>query len=117
MERGGSENEVGLTTKQRAWLAHIERCASEGSSFQKYCEREGLNVKRLYAARRVLIEKGCLPGKATTVGEPPRFAAGRLSQPSASLTLEALLPNHVQVRISCDDATQTSALIVALSRL
>ena len=45
------------------------------------------------------------------------FAAVRLSQPSASLTLEALLPNHVQVRISCDDATQTSALIVALSRL
>ena len=110
-------NEARLTTKQGGWLEHIRRCESQGLSFPKYCEREGLNVNQLYAARRVLIDKGCLPGKEPTVCEAPRFAAVRLSQPNASLTLEVLLPNHVQVRISCDDAAQTCAVIVALSQL
>ena len=110
-------DEQGLTRTQRRWLEHIGKCDEEGLSYQAYCVREGLGVKGLYAARKKLAAKGLLPSKRVVASSPPRFAAVRLSQPAASVSFEALLPNGVQVRLSCADTATAVPFIGALSRL
>ena len=50
-------DELGLTPAQRAWREHIWRCEEEGLTYKAYCQREGLKVGGLYAARKVL--RGC----------------------------------------------------------
>ena len=115
--RSNDGDEVNLTPTQRRWLRHIRRCDEEGLSFQVYCTREGLGVKGMYAARKTLVSKGCLPAKNVASSPPPRFAAVRLSRPNAAVTLEALLPNQVQVRLSCDNASDAARLIESLARL
>lgn len=117
VSRDSVGDEVGLTRTQRQWLKHIRRCNDEQLSYQAYCLREGLGVKGLYAARKQLVAKGVLPSTRGVSAVPPRFAAVRLSQPSASLTLEALLPNGVQVRLGCADVASSVPLIDALARL
>ena len=119
---GRDHDGIGLTPKQRDWLKHIRQCDEEGLTLQAYCTREGLGVKGMYAARKILIVKGRLPVKRavpapSAAATPPRFAAVRLSQPNAAVTIEALLPNQVQVRVSCHNASAATSLIESLARL
>jgi hypothetical protein len=111
-------DEDGLTPTQRTWLEHIERCEAESVSFKSYCAREGLSSASLYDARKTLRRKGVLSSTALkAAAAPPRFAAVRLSQPSAGVATEVLLPNGVQLRVSCTSVADVDALIGSLSKL
>jgi hypothetical protein len=110
------DGQDGLTKGQQVWLEHIQRCEAQSLLFSKYCAREGLSAKALYAVRKVLQAKGALPGRPTK-DEPPRFAPVRLSQPSATLSSDILLPSGVQMRVSCRDVEQVAQLAAALARL
>ena len=109
----GADN---LTAGQRIWLEHIRRCEKQGLKFSAYCAREGLSTTALYAVRKVLRAKGAI-ADVPSACSAPRFASVQLSHAAASLTLEALLPNNVQVRVSGSDASQLSAVLSTLARL
>lgn len=120
-EKNGTESyrdEAGLTPAQRTWLEHIRQSEAEGLSFKQYCSREGLAVQSLYTARKALRNKGMLSAPdASPAASPPRFAAVRLAQPSSPVTADALLPNGVQLRVSCETGEQLTALVNTLAKL
>jgi hypothetical protein len=116
-EAGGGRDDSGLTPAQRAWRDHIRRCEEEGLTYKAYCQREGLKVGGLYAARKVL--RGADSGGAvpTPPTSPPRFAAVRLAHADAPGTVEVLLTNGVQLRVSLASVEAIGRLVQELGRL
>lgn len=114
---GDGRDETGLTPAQREWLGHIRRCDEEGLTYKAYCRREGLRVGGLYAARKVL--RGFDHGTAHPVPStsPPRFAAVRLAHGPVTGTLEVMLANGVQLRVSLSSVEDITRWVQALSRL
>ena len=114
---GGGRDETGLTPAQRAWLGHIRRCEEEGLTYKAYCQREGLKVGGLYAARKVLRGFGCAPAQPAPSTSPPRFAAVRLAHAPVVGTLEVMVANGVQMRVSLSSVEDIARLVQDLSRL
>lgn len=114
---GGGRDEAGLTPAQREWLGHIRRCEEEGLTYKAYCQREGLQVGGLYAARKVLRGFGCAPAQPAPSISPPRFAAVRLAHAPVAGTLEVMLANGVQMRVSLSSIEDIARLVQDLSRL
>lgn len=113
-EERGVGSEVRLTTKQRDWLRHIERSESLGLSYAQYCNQEGLNVRRLYAAARTLRAKGCL-AEVEASAKAPRLAAVRVTEAVISSAVVIELPHGVRLTWSAPDAGAVAALVQALS--
>ena len=113
-EARGVGGGVRLTTKQREWLHHIERCESEGLSFSSYCRREGLDVRRLYAAASALRAKGCLTSESTD-SAVPRLSAVKLTTPLSTPTVLIELPDGIRLTWSVTDVGSVAALVHALS--
>jgi hypothetical protein len=105
-----------LTQSQRRWLEHIQRCEGEGLPFSRYCTRERLNVKALYAAREALQSKGLVAAPKTS-RSPRRFVPVRVSRPVAHVPTELVLPNGFGIRVTCTDVEQVARLVYALGRL
>ena len=85
-----------------------------GLSYKTYCQREGLKVGALYAARKVLRRCGSRREPSTS---PPRFAAVRLAQPTPVGSAHVILPNGVQMAVSVSDIDDLARLVQALARL
>ena len=112
----GSEGK-GLTAAQQVWLEHLQRCEAQGCSSVAYARAQGLSVKALYAARRVLTELGAFqarrgnrprPGPASVTLVPVRVAPAMgpcemrpvaLRAPEAGAAVRVLLPNGVILEV------------------
>ena len=49
-----------LTEQQRHWLEHIRACEATGKPMVEYATGNGLDVRRLYQWKKVLVNKGVL---------------------------------------------------------
>ena len=105
-------DESGLTPAQRTWLSHIGQCEAEGLSYKAYCQREGLKVGGLYAARKVLRA-----ANVSAAPSPARFAAVRLAQPDGTGLAQVSLPNGVQVSVTVDTIEALVELVRGLDQL
>lgn len=65
-----------LTAREQAYFDHVARAKEQGIPLKEYCEKLGINVRGLYAVRRVLMLKGFLPRVLA-----PRNAAGKKAKP------------------------------------
>ena len=113
----GGRDESGLTPAQRSWREHIQRCEDEGLTYKAYCQREGLKVGGLYAARKVLrgnLRAEPSPSPSTS---PPRLSAVRLAHAEVAGTVEVLLANGVQLRVSLSSVEDVTRLVQSLGRL
>lgn len=76
-----------LTAREQAYFEHRDQAKEQGLTLTAYCQKVGLNVRRLYAARRALVEKGVVPrtlAPRTQQGRPSQFVAVHLAAPVAS---------------------------------
>ena len=55
-----------LTSKQQAWLDHINQALSQNISMSAYAKQNNLSIKAFYYARTVLVNIGRLPAKIST---------------------------------------------------
>ena len=55
-----------LTSKQQAWLDHINQALSQNISMSAYAKQNNLSIKAFYCARTVLVNIGRLPAKKST---------------------------------------------------
>ena len=55
-----------LSDKRRGWLAHVEACASGGTSMKVYAEHHGLNLQRFYFWKGRLKKSGQLRVQGAT---------------------------------------------------
>ncbi len=110
-------DESGLTPAQRTWLEHMRQCEDEGLTYKAYCQREGLKVGGLYAARKVLRGMELVEAASESSTSPPRFAAVRLSHGEEAGTVEVLLPNGVRMRVSFTRVDDLTRMVQDLSRL
>lgn len=113
----GTRDEAGLTPAQRTWLAHIRRCEDEGLTYKAYCQREGLKVGGLYAARKVLRGHDRSGGEPEAATSPPRFAAVRLSQAPAANTVEVMLASGTALRVSLSSVDEVVELVQRLGQM
>ena len=96
----------GLTSRQREWLTHLNRCTASGETKRAYAKRHRLSVQAMYYAAKDLRRRGALPpaGRATRrvsfvrvsapVSAPGawqvRFANGAVLEGANALTSESL---------------------------
>ena len=103
----GNQRAAGdLTSRQREWLTHLQRCEASGETKQAYAKRHRLSVQALYSAAKDLRRRGALPpaGRAARtvsfvrvsapVSAPGawqvRFANGAVLEGANALTSESL---------------------------
>ena len=55
-----------LTSKQQAWLDHINQALSQNISMSAYAKQHHLSIKAFYCARTALVNIGILPAKIST---------------------------------------------------
>ena len=56
-----SAQETILTDRQRYWLEHIQACEASGKTVAEYATGRRIEVKAMYAGKKVLVKKGILP--------------------------------------------------------
>jgi len=78
-----------LTDRQQFWLKHIRACEETGQSMKAYALSQGLEVKDLYAWKKMLVKKGVLPRTL-------RFQRARIT-PVMESHWQVQLPNGVAV--------------------
>ncbi len=61
--------------KQQLWLEHLQRWQSSRLSVRVYCERFGLSQASFYAWKRILRQRGLLPGARPNAAHSPRVQA------------------------------------------
>lgn len=115
-EQSGRD-ESGLTPAQRTWFEHMRQCEHEGLTYKAYCQREGLKVGGLYAARKVLRDMESVEATPESSTSPPRFAAVRLAHADEVGTVEVLLPNGVRMRVSFASVDDLMRMVQDLGRL
>ncbi len=95
-----------LTSRQREWLAHLQRCETSGETKRAYAKRHRLSVQAMYYAAKDLRRRGALPpaGRAAPsvsfIRVPPpastqgawrvRFANGAVLEGANVLSSESL---------------------------
>ena len=87
--------EIALTEHQRCWLEHIRACDASGKGFAAYAADHGLEVKAMYAGKKLLVKKGVLPRT-----RPSRFVRAQVIDPLAANTWHVQLPNGIAVAFS-----------------
>lgn len=88
---------VRLTEHQRSWLERIRACEASGMTMSAYAAEQGLSVRSLYDARKVLKRKGVL----CSGDRPVRFQrvqrARVVSAEGHDMSWRIALPNGVTV--------------------
>lgn len=64
-------SEQPLTSKQKTWLAHLQRCEAQGMSLTAYGDANGLSAQQLYQWRYTLRQKGQLPARSNEKKKTP----------------------------------------------
>ena len=107
------EKERGLTARQRDWLKRIQACEASGKSVAAYATEQGLEVRAMYDAKKVLVKKGVL---ARTRGS--RFQRVKTEAVTAGSEWRIQLPNGVSVDFSGPvDAGSLSTVLNTVARL
>ena len=91
-----------LTERQRYWLNHIRACEASGKSIADYAVDHAINVKTMYAGKKMLVKKGILPRTHTS-----RFQRAQLTRMAVSHDWRIQLPNGVSVVFSGTVEAQT----------
>jgi len=52
---------IPLTERQRYWLEHLRACSASDKGIAAYAAAHDLDVKAMYASKKVLVKKGVLP--------------------------------------------------------
>jgi len=108
MERNGQR----LTARQRYWLEQIRACEATGMSLTGYAAANGLEVRSMYTAKKVLIRKGALTRRAGQEFVRAQAAA------SAGSEWRVELPNGAAVGFSgAVDARTLSIVLDAVAGL
>ncbi len=87
--------EISLTENQRHWLEHLRACEASGKGIAAYASEHGMDVKAMYAGKKVLVNKGVLPRT-----RPSRFQRMQVKAPVAGATWRIQLPNGLSVAFS-----------------
>jgi hypothetical protein len=99
-----------LTERQRYWLGQIEVCKASGKSIAEYAAQHGVAAQAMYAAKKLLVKKGVLPGKQRN-----RFQRAQVVGRVLASEWRVQLPNGITVTFSgaVDVGTLTSVLSAA----
>jgi hypothetical protein len=87
--------EITLTERQRHWLEHLRACDASGKGIAGYAAAHGLDVKAMYAGKKVLVKKGVLPRT-----RPSRFQRAEVKGPVHGSAWRIQLPNGLSVTFS-----------------
>ena len=87
--------EITLTERQRHWLEHLRACDASGKGIAGYAAAHGLDVKAMYAGKKVLVKKGVLPRT-----RPSRFQRAAVKGPVHGSAWRIQLPNGLSVIFS-----------------
>jgi len=99
--------EISLTKNQRHWLEHLRACEASGKGIAAYASEHGMDVKAMYAGKKVLVNKGVLPRT-----RPSRFQRVQVETPVAGASWRIQLPNGLSVAFSGTvDARTLSAVL------
>ena len=99
--------EISLTEKQRHWLEHLRACEASSQGIAAYASEQGLDVKAMYAGKKVLVNKGVLPRT-----RPSRFQRVQVKVPVAGATWRIQLPNGLSVAFSGSVDTRTLSTVL-----
>ncbi len=94
--------EGSLTERQQYWLDHIRACEATGKSIADYAVDHAINVKTMYAGKKMLVKKGILPRTHAN-----RFQRAQLTHMAVSHDWRIQLPNGVSVVFSGTVEAQT----------
>ena len=77
---------VGLSDRERVWLAHVRQARELKVSFAEYCRQQGLKAHQWYWIKRGLIRKGVMADERGTTRADPRggFVPVRIAPQAAS---------------------------------
>jgi hypothetical protein len=96
-----------LTERQQYWLNHIRACEASGKSIADYAVDHDINVKTMYAGKKMLVTKGILPRTRSN-----RFQRAQLSSLAANQDWRIHLPNGVSVAFSGAVDAQTLSTVL-----
>lgn len=105
--------DLGMTAKQRYWLAHIKACEAIGQSLSAYAAEHRLVLKSCYRWKSRLTQMGLLAVTATTA---PVFRSVQIKPASINTgNYRFTLPNGIQVEIqgACDPIQLKQVLTTA----
>lgn len=88
-------HECSLTERQRYWLNHIRACEAAGVRIADYAADHDINVKTMYAGKKMLVKKGILPRTHSN-----RFQRAQISSIAVNHDWRIQLPNGVSVVFS-----------------
>lgn len=107
-----------LTTRQREWLSHLEAWRAQGGSLKAYALAHGLSQSALYAARRVLTQRGIWQGRhreSRAHPAAPKLVPIRV-RAMAPAMFRVLLPNGIVIEVPEQaDPARCQALVAGLS--
>ena len=106
--------ETTLTERQCYWLEQVEACEASGKTIAEYARDEGIDVKAMYAGKKMLVKKGVLPRTRT-----PRFQRAQVAIPVVDSEWHIQLPNGVSVSFTgtAVDADALTAVLNTAARL
>ena len=81
-----------LTKNQRHWLEHLRACDASGKGIAAYASEHGMDVKAMYAGKKVLVNKGVLPRTHRS-----RFQRVQVKVAMPGTTWRIQLPNGLSV--------------------
>ena len=96
-----------LTERQQYWLKHVRACEASGKSITDYAVDHDINVKTMYAGKKMLVKKGILPRTRSN-----RFQRAQLSSLTVSHDWRIQLPNGVSVAFSGAVEAQTLSTVL-----
>ena len=101
-----------LSDRQRYWLEHVQACEASGKSMVEYAASKDIDVRGMYAGKKVLVNKGLLPATQAT-----RFQRVQVMEATASNQWRIGLPNGVSVAFAgeVDARALTTVLNVSAS--
>ena len=103
-----------LTAHQAASLERIRACEASGMSLSTYAAEQGLDVRSLYDARKVLKAKGLL----SRGGESVRFQRAKVAVEGADGQWRIRLPNGAIIEWSgAVDGGRLSTVLLAVAKL
>jgi hypothetical protein len=107
-------NGVRLTEHQRIWLERIRDWAASGKRMSAYAAEQGLDVRTMYGAKKVLKRKGVLSEGNAAV----RFQRVEVAAVGLAAEWRVQLPNGVTVSFSGPvDGSSLSMVLNTVARL
>jgi len=103
-------HDIPLTELQRYWLEHFRACTASGQGMAAYAAAHELDVKAMYASKKVLVKKGVLPRT-----RPSCFQRAQIQDTQTGNAWHIQLPNGVSVAFSgpVDARTLSTVLTTA----